>query len=185
MELFSALWNAGVHTTAVGGSDAHLLPEERNPGAQLPELFGDPMTWVYGEKLSARGILEGVQRGHTFIERQAGLSFSINQGKTLPGERVNGPEVAVNLSVSDDSQAYFVEAVVDGKIKETHPIDPGAGASFTVDLTNHRWLRLDIRREDGQFEGLINPVFTHTIDPTLFTWEDLLRETNQLDALQS
>ncbi|MCG8533199.1 MAG: hypothetical protein MI749_21440, partial [Desulfovibrionales bacterium] len=89
--------------------------------------------------------------------------------------------VEVFLSVADGSQAYQVQAVVDGEMEQTHPIDPENGVSFTVDLTDHRWLRLDIRREDGQFEGLINPVFTHTIDPTLSTWEELLRQTGQMD----
>jgi hypothetical protein len=44
-------------------------------------------------------------------------------------------------------------------------------------MSRYRWLRVDIRRENGDFEGLINPVFNGEhpcfASPSIDTWKQL------------
>ena len=54
----------GAHVAATGGSDSHWLS---TTAAQGP---GQPTTWVYVEERSARGVLEGIRAGHTFVSHQ-------------------------------------------------------------------------------------------------------------------
>lgn len=174
LKLFSTLWNHGVHITGVGGSDAHLLPEEHYDGATEPEIYGDPATIVHARELSANAILEGVAKGNVYVERRCGLSFAINGGNTLPGEQLSSPQVSVKLHVEDTANTYYAECVADGEVVAGAPVDPATGARFDIDLSGRRWMRVDIRRADGEFEGFINPVYLERINPTLKTWGDLL-----------
>jgi len=45
-------------------------------------------------------------------------------------------------------------------------------------MSQYRWLRVDIRRENGDFEGLINPVFNGEqpcfTSPSIHTWRQLM-----------
>jgi hypothetical protein len=54
----------GKHVALTGGSDSHWLITDQ---AQGP---GQPTTWVYAAERSARGVLEGLRAGHTFVSHQ-------------------------------------------------------------------------------------------------------------------
>jgi hypothetical protein len=64
----TALWHRwldhGEHVAATGGSDSHWRITD---SAQGP---GNPTTWVYAEKGSAQGVLDGIRAGRTFITWQ-------------------------------------------------------------------------------------------------------------------
>src|SRR3954471_17490648 len=51
----------GAHVTATGGSDSHWRITDSQQGV------GNPTTWVYAKTPDARGILDGVRAGRTFI----------------------------------------------------------------------------------------------------------------------
>src|SRR4051794_38000162 len=51
----------GAHVTATGGSDSHWRVTDSQQGV------GNPTTWVYARSADARGILDGVRAGRTFI----------------------------------------------------------------------------------------------------------------------
>ena len=51
----------GAHVTATGGSDSHWKATDTVQGV------GNPTTWVYARTRDERGILDGIQAGHTFI----------------------------------------------------------------------------------------------------------------------
>lgn len=191
LDVLSAMWNAGHRIAAVGGSDSHLEPHERNPKATLPSIYGDPATFVYSHGLSGEGILAGLRNGQVYIERQCGLQFSINQGDILPGQDVGDAIVSYHLSVADTSNGYYAECVADGVVIASYPITR-QGIEFEVDMSQHSWLRVDIRRGEpaqqagdeqdnavkGEFEGVINPVYNGLYDvftnPTLSTWGELI-----------
>ena len=186
LEVLSAMWNCGHRIYAVGGSDSHLEPHERNPKATEPSIYGDPSTFVFSHGLSGEGILAGLRQGHVYLERRCGLAVSINNGSVLPGQDVAEAELAYHLCVSDKSNPYFAECVADGEVIARYQINP-EGVEFGVGMRHHNWVRIDIRRGDlasmaadekGEFEGVINPVFNGLqavfAQPSVSTWGELM-----------
>src|SRR4051794_19962172 len=51
----------GAHVTATGGSDSHWRITDSQQGV------GNPTTWVYAKTADARGVLEGIRAGRTFM----------------------------------------------------------------------------------------------------------------------
>ncbi|MEZ8092592.1 CehA/McbA family metallohydrolase [Photobacterium swingsii] len=185
LTVLSAMWNAGHRIAGVGGSDSHLAPHERNPQAHEPSLYGDPMTYVYAHGLSGESILAGLRAGQVYVERGCGLAFEINQGDMLPGQAITSPMMTYRLSVEDEFHDYFVELIADGKVIGRHPLKAHCDGvtELNIDMTEHAWLRLDIRRagrhqNEREFIGLINPVFNPAFPqfskPTLATWGELV-----------
>ncbi|WJV65455.1 CehA/McbA family metallohydrolase [Pectobacteriaceae bacterium CE70] len=186
LEVLSAIWNSGQKIYAVGGSDAHLEPQERNPQATEPSIYGDPSTFVFSRGLSGAGILTGLRQGHVYVERRCGLGVSINQGRVLPGQDVGDSELNYHLSVADRSASYYAECVADGKVIAREQITP-KGIDVDVDMQHQQWVRIDIRRGNlatlpadtrGEFEGVINPVFNgqhvRFAQPQVNTWGELM-----------
>ncbi|OAN11125.1 hypothetical protein A3K86_19350 [Photobacterium jeanii] len=177
LQVLSALWNAGHRIAGVGGSDSHLEPHERNPQAEEPSLYGDPATYVYANGLSGEGILAGLRAGHVYFERKCGLRFAINRGQLLPGQDAGDQAVDYCLSVDDEFHDYQAELVADGKVIARYSISKDT-TSFRVDMSQYAWLRIDIRRTDGEFEGLINPIYNSNYaqftTPTLSTWGEVM-----------
>ncbi|TEW55702.1 hypothetical protein E2R68_04815 [Psychromonas sp. RZ22] len=185
LALLTHLWNAGYRIAAVGGSDSHLAPHERNPNAIEASIYGDPSTFVYADWLSGNAILSGLRQGHVYIERQCGLVFNINDGALLPGQDAENNVVEYALSVNDSQSHYFAECIADGEIIARYQLSAET-ILFNVDMKNHGWLRVDIRRgqlnvnnekNNAEFEGLINPIyngqnatFSH---PLIGTWGEL------------
>jgi hypothetical protein len=56
--------NSGVRITAIGGSDNHNA--DSAPG--MPSSVGVPTTVVHASELSQAAILEGIQKGHVFVD---------------------------------------------------------------------------------------------------------------------
>ncbi len=186
LDVLSEVWNQGHKIYAVGGSDSHLQPQERNPSATEPSLYGDPATFVFSHGLSGEGILAGLRQGQVYIERRCGLTFTINQGKSLPGQDVGNSQVAIQVAVTDRSAPYYAECIGDGEVIARQQLQP-VGASFTVNMQRYRWARIDIRRGDlsllgagerGEFEAVINPVFNGQhpsfAQPQVQTWGELI-----------
>jgi hypothetical protein len=174
----TALWNNGHRIYGVGGSDCHLQPDERNPKATEPSMYGDPATYVYCEDgLSAEALLQGLRQGRVYIARRCNLQFRINQGKQYPGNDVGSQALSYMISVEDQQQQYDAEFVADGQIIAKIALSHQA-INYHVDMSRYRWVRVDIRRENGDFEGLINPVFNgeHSCftSPSIHTWRQLM-----------
>jgi hypothetical protein len=174
----TALWNRGQRIYGVGGSDCHLRPDERNPKATEPSIYGDPATCVYcKDGLSGQALLKSLRQGHVYMERRCHLQFCINQGEQYPGYDVGGQTLTYMISVGDQQQQYHAEFVADGEIIAKIPLSNQA-ISYQVDMSRYHWLRVDIRRKNGDFEGLINPVFNGKhpcfTSPSIHTWGQLM-----------
>ena len=155
----TALWNSGRRVYGVGGSDCHLRVDERNPEATEPSIYGDPATYVYCDGgLNGEALLQGLRRGRVYIERRCKLQFRINRGEQYPGNDVGAQTLSYMISVGDRQQQYYAEFVADGGIIARVSLGDRT-VDCQVDMNRYRWLRVDIRRENGDFEGLINPVF--------------------------
>lgn len=173
----TALWNGGRRIFAVGGSDSHLGLKERNPGASDPSIYGDPATCVFCSRgLSGESLIKNLRQGRVYIERSCRLQFSINEGEVCPGDDAGGRMLNYRLSVDDRQRKYRAEFVADGKTIARIDLRNEA-VDFQVDMRRFRWLRVDIRRENGEFEGLINPVYNgkHACfrSPSIHTWGEL------------
>lgn len=185
LEVLSAMWNNGHRIAAVGGSDSHLQPHERNPKATEPSIYGDPSTYVFSHGLSGEGILSGLTKGHVYLERQCGLEFTINHGAFIPGSDTLGEPLQYSLAVKDTSLDYYAECIVDGKVVERLAL---SNQPQTIDVEgDYAWCRVDIRRGDvnsklgtGEFEACINPVFnsdkTIFSESTVSTWGELMEQ---------
>ncbi len=189
--VLNEMWNCGQRITAIGGSDSHLEPHERNPKATEPSIYGDPSTFVYSHGLSGEGILAGLRNGQVYLERRCGLKFDINLGDLLPGEDSKGQALTYRLSVHDTEHEYYAECVVDGKVIEIIDLKEEK-QSLSVEAGYH-WCRIDIRRgsssqfgsaspNKGEFEGCINAVFDGTQpqfnQPLVDTWGELMERVN-------
>lgn len=182
--VLNGMWNAGHRIYGVGGSDCHLEPHERNPNATEPSIYGDPSTFVFSHGLSGEGILSGLRQGHVYFERRCGLALSINQGAVLPGQDVGGEVIDYRLSVQDTECEYYAECIADGRRIAVYPLTSQC-VHFQVEMSWYGWLRVDIRRANGDVEGMINPVYNGQKPvfsvPTLATWGELM-EAVQVDG---
>ncbi|MEC7939301.1 MAG: CehA/McbA family metallohydrolase [Pseudomonadota bacterium] len=194
--VLNEMWNCGQRITAIGGSDSHLEPHERNPKSDEPSIYGDPSTFVYSHGLSGEGILSGLRNGQVYLERRCGLKFDINLGDLLPGNDSQGQALTYRIAVSDSENPYYAECVVDGEVVERIALSDEL-QSLHID-EGYRWCRVDIRRGDlssalinsiqsvsdeREFEGCINAVFDgkepEFNQPLVRTWGELMERMSR------
>ncbi len=181
LNVLNEMWNCGHRISAIGGSDSHLEPHERNPKATEPSLYGDPSTFVFSHGLCGEGILAGLRNGHVYLERRCGLSFAINGNELLPGCDSKGQALCYQLAVDDDEHTYYAECIVDGVVVAKVTLHNSEQMLFVE--AGYSWCRIDIRRaENDEFEGCINavydgdqPIFT---TPLVKTWGELMERFN-------
>ncbi|CAH7345100.1 conserved hypothetical protein [Vibrio chagasii] len=194
--VLNEMWNCGQRITAIGGSDSHLEPHERNPKSDEPSIYGDPSTFVYSHGLSGEGILSGLRNGQVYLERRCGLKFDINLGDLLPGNDSQGQALTYRIAVSDAENPYYAECVVDGEVVERIALSDEL-QSIHID-EGYRWCRVDIRRgelssilmnstqsacDEREFEGCINAVFDgkqpEFNQPLVRTWGELMERMSR------
>lgn len=178
LSLWSVLLNDGYRITAIGGSDSHLLPEEKYPDAIQPSLIGDPATYVYAAELSTEGLKAGIQAGHVVVSRDGFIEYTISgEEALLPGDQVtiDACRLEVKLERNDVSK---IQWMVDGMVEKT---DEGQASHLDVDFTDdaYHWVRVDIYDEDDVFIGTTNPFYWNEKTTKLETWGDALNEWNK------
>lgn len=157
------LLNKGLRPTAIGGSDNHNGPAELSP-------VGFPTTVVYADNLSDRAVLEGIRKGHVFIDVDgtAGrlLEFTARSGHVTMGDalKVRARErVAFTVHVVGAPVAT-ISIVEDGR--KIAPLrDPRIGSadarkvfSLAFDGKRH-WLRAEVRDARGRLLLIGNPIY--------------------------
>ncbi|SBS36088.1 PHP domain protein [Marinomonas spartinae] len=183
LALLTLLWNAGHRVTAVGGSDSHLTPEQRNPKATEPSIYGDPSTYVWANTLNGEAILSGIQAGHVYFERTCKLHVAINQGNVLPGDDVGDGTVTWQISVDNQDHEFYGQWIADGDLIAEHDLTNEA-QNIQVSMEDYAWVRVDIRRRNrekhdgqGDIDGVINAVYNGNRpcfhQPTASYWSDL------------
>ncbi|MDO8913667.1 MAG: CehA/McbA family metallohydrolase [Phenylobacterium sp.] len=165
---WEARLNAGHRITAVGGSDNHdtgLSPTK--PGA-----IGYPTTVVHAADLSQVSILEGLRRGHVFIdvegegERLLEVTATLGDQTAQMGDQLlaqAGDAVLLQVHVSGVAGGV-VELRGDGAslaaVRRLDITSQDQTLSFQIkaDGAAH-WLRVDVRGADGRLRLLGNPVY--------------------------
>ncbi|WP_422139603.1 CehA/McbA family metallohydrolase [Endozoicomonas sp. ALC020] len=181
LRVLNEMWNCGHRVAAIGGSDSHLEPHERNPKATEPSIYGDPSTFVFSQGLSGEGILSGLRNGQVYIERRCGLSFDINNHQLLPGADSSGEPLSYRIAVQDTQLSYLAECIVDGELVATVMLGTEP-KTIKVD-SDYYWCRVDIRKaRTREFEGCINAVYNGTKPtfktPKVHSWGELIERLN-------
>jgi hypothetical protein len=164
--------NAGHRLTGIGGSDNHnaLSPPDR------PSAVGNPTTVIYATELSTPAILDGIRKGHVFVDATASrdrmltmtgktASATVQMGDSVDvGARVP-VEFEVNVTGADSGKISLVE---DGHVLE-NPATSGVAAGtlrtpWTSDGRRH-WFRPQVNGPDGKLWMIGNPIYIN--------WDDM------------
>ncbi|WP_243291588.1 CehA/McbA family metallohydrolase [Bacillus sp. FJAT-47783] len=179
LHLWNKLLNDGYRIAGIGGSDSHMRPTEKYPGATVPSLIGDPATYVWAEGLSASSILNGIKRGSVYVTRFIDLKLDI---------RSDDREVLLGSEIEDDSIVQFtielekwgeecdIVWVQNGSILLKETIEPNKSYSYTANFvdSDFQWLRFEIRSKSGELLAFSNPIYKGKKTPTMKTWGELL-----------
>lgn len=182
ISFLDTLWNEGYKIRGVGGSDAHNLKEERYEGATEPSIVGDPGTYVYCKGLSANNLLEAVLAGHMTVTRHCQLIPEIYGDKEvyLPGDEITERNVTYELEikgVTEYPQVYMIRNTEEGEIlKIPVQVIKKSNGSFYIkeQLKMNRgywkWVRMEVRDQQGSFLGYTNPIYSGQKMPSLKTF---------------
>jgi hypothetical protein len=171
--VWEARLNAGLHITAVGGSDNH----EATLAADKAAAIGLPTTVVHAPELSQAAILEGIRRGHVFIDvwgtkdRLLEVEARSGEARAEMGDilrvaagglvridiHVVGAPPGARLSLAGDAAAQAALADPNLDSAETR-----RRFDLTADGAAH-WLRVDVRGADGKLLILGNPIYLRAV----------------------
>ena len=140
----------GEHVAATGGSDSHWRATDQ---AQGP---GQPTTWVYAGSRDARGVLDGLRAGRTFITGQPPayappkLFLETAKGAMVGDTVPAGSEVRVRVEGAPGATVRVLGT--GGKVVQTATVD---GPSFTRAFkapAGTTWLAAELYGEDHREE---------------------------------
>ena len=159
--------NQGYRITAVGGSDNHnaLAP------AGTKSAIGSPTTVIYANDLSVASILNGIRKGHVFIDLSASrgrlLDVSAEDGdrKAMMGDTLQAPggstiKISAHVIACSGNKLRFL---LDGQAVAS--LDSGiTQADQTIQLTlpadgKKHWLRPDVVSTEDKLILLGNPIY--------------------------
>ncbi|HTW60706.1 MAG TPA: CehA/McbA family metallohydrolase [Terracidiphilus sp.] len=162
--------NDGCRLTGIGGSDNH------RPMQPLDEIgsIGSPTTVVYAAELSVPAILEGIRKGHVFIDlagthdRAIDVTASAQSAMAHAGDELKasrGEKVQFTLHVTA-AQGGKIRWIEDGK--EMPPAgDMGitsaaqeSAMEWTSDGSRH-WFRAEVTDGAGKLWLVDNPVYVN------------------------
>jgi hypothetical protein len=159
--------NQGYRITAIGGSDNH--------NAQTPasgkSAIGSPTTVIYADNLSVESILDGIRKGHVFIDlsasRDRGIEVSAQDGnhKAVIGDALEAPaastiKLSAHILACAGNKLRFL---LDGQPVASLASDitrPDQTIAFTLPADGkEHWLRPDVITQEGKLVLLGNPIY--------------------------
>jgi hypothetical protein len=187
LKVWDTLWNEGYRIWGIGGSDAHLRPDESYTPNGEPSVIGDPGTFVYSDGLSAAKILKSVSQGRVYVSRGPLLDLTVQAGEQLFSvgsdltEAWNGGQdhrvswKVTITNVSEPGQLRWIELGKEVLVQELHG-NGQYGASFDWNGRDYVWLRLEIRKAGGDLLAFTNPIYYGKQEPSVSTWGQLLEK---------
>lgn len=167
IKFIDLLWEDGHRIWGIGGSDSHNLIDELYEGATEPSVAGDPATFVFCKGLTANNLINSVKNGHISVSRNCNITPLFTQGEDnfLPGEKINTNEpINCQVKVSNINEIPVIYAVINNEkiklpvIKEEDYYS--AEISITFNSSEYKWMRFDIRRNNGEFMAYTNPIYS-------------------------
>lgn len=202
IKMLDILWDDGYRIYGIGGSDAHILPNETYDNSDERSIIGDPATFVYCDELTPNNVIDSVRQGHIYVSRGITLDISIevtchNEKKSyLPGDKIEicdygiinysiniGLENMINSFGSINAttmplKVYFIE---NGKIlKKIISEDKNINFTTKWNKEDFKYIRVEIRDMDDKFKGYINPIYSGSKKHQLITFKDLFDKYNQI-----
>ncbi len=170
------LWNKGFTLYGIGGSDAHLRPENFNPMAVEPSIYGDPATYVFSRSLSVEGILEGVKKGDVVVSRYFQPIPLIGGGKIRPGDSITEKmpfDYLVEVRNLPAGKEYRINLLFNNEIVKTGPLQNGgnrllenAHRVFEGSTASFKWMAVEILGHDDEVISWINPIYQGEVNPS-------------------
>ncbi len=164
LPFWRSLLNAGLHPTAVGGSDNH--DPDGSPAV------GSPTTVVWAADLSERAVLAGLKAGHVFIDvesdpaRRLEVWADAGAGRVMMGDRLGLPAGRkATLTVQAlGALGGRLEIMRDGSLLADPVLDPAlqADAVRTLTLTGdgrRHWVQALVRDAKGRLILISNPIY--------------------------
>ncbi|MHB8135090.1 MAG: CehA/McbA family metallohydrolase [Anaerolineaceae bacterium] len=163
--LWSAWLNAGYRTTGIGGSDFHTTAPKDDP--QRIARLNLPLTHVYAQELSVKGILEGLRQHHAYVSMGPQIEFLAHQGKNsyMMGDDLGIIQSKAQIIASvenctDQAQALLIKngkiisqvPVLDGKAEMCWQVNPD-------DVEDCSWYRFDVVDREDQGLAISNPIY--------------------------
>lgn len=171
------LLNRGYRITAIGGSDNH-----NGPSAKAP--VGYPVTVVHASELSDRAILDGIRKGHVYIDvdgtndHRFSLHGQFDVAAFLNdkivgemGDNVASPKGTVLTLVVVSPQGSIdqsVRLISDSKVVDTKIIPSlkanrdgfigGTQFEYVSDGARH-WVRVEVRDKENHLLLIGNPIY--------------------------
>lgn len=167
LPFWRSLLNAGLHPTAVGGSDNHDADTPKSEPA-----VGSPTTVVWAAELSERAVLAGLKAGHVFIDvdsdpaRRLELWADAGAGRVMMGDRLGlAADHKATLTVQAVGAAGGrLELMRDGSLL----VDPALGPALEADAVRtlvltgdgrRHWIQALVRDAGGRLILISNPVY--------------------------
>lgn len=183
IELIDLLWQDGHRIYGVGGSDSHNLIDERYEGAIDPSIIGDPGTFVYCKGLTPKKLMESVKNGNILVSRYCSIIPEITCCNTdyLPGDEVkvkgNG-RVKYKVEILDLKEKPVVYSVINNikTVLDVQVVGDRYIAETEVEFNKdtYSWMRIDVRKENGEFLGYINPIYSGAKESKYRSFGDIL-----------
>lgn len=159
--------NQGYRVTAIGGSDNH----NAQISAGGKSAIGSPTTVVYADDLSVESILDGVRKGHVFIDLSASrdrlltVSAEEDGSRAIIGDTLRAPagstiKISANIIACIGNQLRFLldgQPVASLKSSITKA-DQTIPFTLAADGKKH-WLRPDVVSPEGKLILLGNPIY--------------------------
>lgn len=163
--LWSAWLNAGYRTTGIGGTDFHTLIPKDDP-RRIARL-NLPLTYVYAQELSVKGILEGLRQHRAYVSMGPQIEFlAIEEKNTyMMGDDLGLIQSKVLLSAKVENCTGKAQALLikNGKIISQIPVlDGKAEICWQVnpdDVKECSWYRFDVIDDEDQGLAISNPIF--------------------------
>jgi len=159
--------NQGYRIVAIGGSDNHnaLIPT----GSQ--NAIGSPTTVIYANDLSVDSILDGIRKGHVFVDlsasrdRQFDISAEDGSQKAMMGDTLEAPagstlRISAHITACVGNQLRFVlDGQPVGSLNSTITQSDSTLALTLPEDGKQHWLRPDIVTPEGKLILLGNPIY--------------------------
>lgn len=168
LRFIDLLWEDGHKIWGIGGSDAHNLIDERYEGATEPSIIGDPGTFVFCDGLSPKKLLRSLKNGNVYVSRNCTITTEIKVGdrEYLPGNKISLDysdyiNYKVNISALDEMPKVY--SIINNEKVEIPVICKNenyiAEVKISFNEQQYNWMRLDIRKSNGEFLAYVNPIY--------------------------
>ena len=188
IKFFDYIWNRGAKIYGVGGSDCHMKKTDCYPGATAPSIFTDPSTYVFCEGLSLENIIVGTKNGHTYITRGLQLDISINDGKVIPGQKVEKGEIDYQINVCNIKSNIKYRFIQDGQIVLQDNIAQREGVAsihHRFRLEDSSYLRFEIVNELDDVVAFINPIYRGDREHVNITYSNAIEQYKQQKEIEN